>query len=152
MLIPQDGAGHFIDTGPWSFLSTAFVCSLTKPFLSWSSLWRSALAACMGIHKEVGIPHVLDNIFLFYTSLKASLVLLCSCASQDAFVAGQQSFCPSMEKLSRLIVFSKVLCWSQQPRMETWQLNAISMAIMILFCFEREKNPKKHTSRSYIIS
>lgn len=89
--------------------------------------------------------------FLFYTFLKTSLVLLYNCATQDDFKAGQQSFDPTVEKPSRLILFSKTLCRSQHPRMATWHRNSIFVAIMMLFCFEREKK-NNHTSRSYIIS
>lgn len=155
MVMPQDGAGHFTDTGPWSFSFIALYVPWLNLSPAGSLLWKSALAGDMGVHKQAGIWHMLNNRhvcfiwFLFYTFLKILLLLLCSRASQDVFMAGQQSFCPSVEKPSRLIVFTKTPCWSQQPRMMTWQHNAIFMSIMMLFCFEREKN---YTSRSYRIS
>lgn len=61
MLMPQDGAGHFIGTGPWSLYLLALYVPWLNPFPAGSLLWKSALAGCMGIHKRAGISAMLDN-------------------------------------------------------------------------------------------
>lgn len=154
LIVPQDGAGRFTVSGPWKFLACCLkILRFVLPPAILLPSWRTERVytelcwlTAKGCASELALYPGWKISFLVYVILRTSLVVICSCASQDDFTAGWHSFSPTAMKPPRLILFSKPPV--AHSNVESWQNNLCGISDG-LFC---SKGRKILTSRNYIKS